>query len=417
MVNKHIAVILVVAIVVAAGVSTYILSDNGSDNSDVSDETVTDYAGREVLIPENLDNGIVTVGRLSALRWLAYFPEEMQKVVMIDLGIQKSIKTGALAYSYAYADILKNVATHSNDNLDDSEKIVQLRPSLILVNDMTYKTNKDKCDSLGNLFPLAVVDTMSDMEGRGFWDSDYKLCKRFIDQADLYGKLLKNKARAEDVKSIFQDNIDAIRGYCTGEPEYTIYIGGPINQGANPLTSTYNPYPTLSLVGGKNAMTQTSENRIDNSPEYVNGLTFDCMVVDPGTFGVGKGFDKAQILSPNSQGVLLNIYQKNHDDNPGNDVKTFMTLPAISHGANWDCVLAGAYFMAYLNYGTPDYEILLERASAVFVSLYGAAGEDTLDNMMVYYHDLGISAGCDTEVFKEVAVEKTGENYVLTGAA
>lgn len=413
--GKIITAMLVVAVVVVAGVSVYALSND--DDNDVAGETVTDYAGREVSIPENLDNGIVTIGRLSALRWLAYFPEEMQKVKMIDVGLKTSVESGALAYSYAYADLLKNMDDHSNDNLDESEKIVNLRPSLIIVNDMTYNTNKDKCESLGKLFPLAVIDTMGDLEGVGFWDKNYKLCERFINQADLYGKLLRNETRAEEVKGIFQSNIDAIRSYRTGDPTYTIYVGGPINQGANPLTSTYNPYPTLSLVDGKNAMgSQTSKSRIDNSPETVNGLTFDCMIVDPGTFGKGKGFDGPQIRSPNSQGVLLKIYEKNNDENPDNDVKIFMTLPTISHGANWDCVLAGAYFMAYLNYDSIDYSTMMEKASAVFTSFYGSAGEGTLNGMMANYHSLGVSVGCDVEVFKEVEIVKSGDTYLLTGA-
>ena len=414
---RIVAVIAVIAAVLAAGAYAAIGTWGGGDEA--SGETVTDFAGREVTIPEDLDNGIVTVGRLSALRWLAYFPEEMEKVVMIDHGLRDSIEEGALAYTYAYADLLGNVAVHSNDNLDDAERIVKMKPSLILVNDSTYYMYSDACESLAKLFPLAVVDTMGDLEGKGFWDADHRLCDRFVKQADLYGKLLRNETRAEEVKSIFQDAIDEIASYGTGEAKYTTYIAGPMNQGANPLTSTYNPYPTLSLANGKNALgSKTEEYRIDNSPEYIQILAFDCMVVDPGVFGVGKGFDGPQIYSLNSKGVLLNIYNRNSNSDAGDDVRIFITLPTISHGANWDCVLAGAYFMAYLNHDGLDYETMLEKASGVFVSFYGEAGAAVLEGMMNHFHDNGMNINpvCDVQVFGEVKIEKKGDTYVLTEA-
>lgn len=412
---RIVAVAAVIAVVLAAGVFVAIGTWGGEDEA--SGETVTDFAGREVTIPEDLDNGIVTIGRLSALRWLAYFPEEMEKVVMIDTSLQTSIEGGALAYSYAYADLLRNVAVHSNDNLDEAERIVGMNPSLILVNDSTYYMYSDACESLAKLIPLAVVDTMGDLEGKGFWDADHRLCDRFVKQANLYGKLLRNETRAEEVKSIFQDAIDEIVYYSAGEAKYTTYIAGPINQGSNPLTSTYNPYPTLSLANGKNALgSETQDYRIDNSPEYIQILAFDCMVVDPSVFGVGKGFDGPQIYSPNSEGVLLDIYNRNSNSNADDNVKIFITLPTISHGANWDCVLAGAYFMAYLNHDGLDYDTMLEKASGVFVSFYGEAGAAVLEGIMNHYHNSGMNINpvCDVQIFGEVVIEKKSNKYVLT---
>lgn len=403
-----------VAILIGAGL--LLVLSSGADDDGQKGSTVIDYAGREVVIPENLDNGIVTVGRLSTIRWLAYFPAEMEKVKMIDVGLKTSIKSGALAYSYAYHDILEAAETHSSDNLDDAENIVKLNPSLIIVNDDTYNAHKDACESLSRLFPLAVIDTMGDLEGKGFWDKDYKLIDRFVNQADLYGKLLRNEERGNEVKGIFQSAIDDIRANSVGESKYAMYIGGPMNQGANPLTSTYNPYPTLALVGGNNVMAKTSDYRIDQSPEDVAKLDFDCMVIDPGTFGVGKGSNKPQIYSTNSHGVLLDVHARNHDGNTANDVSIYITLPVISHGANWDCVLAGAYFMAHLNYDEMTYDEMMDKASSVFVSFYGERGEDTLDEMMSHYHANGmdLSPASDVQVFGEVKVSLVDGTYVLT---
>ena len=98
---------------------------------------------------------------------------------MIDLGIQKGVGSGALAYSYAYSDIIKKAKTHSNDNLDDADAIAKLRPSLILVNSSTYNSYSQACDNLGTLYPLAVIDTMSDIEATGFRDHSNGHCLGF----------------------------------------------------------------------------------------------------------------------------------------------------------------------------------------------------------------------------------------------
>lgn len=419
--NTKIIALTLVAVAIVAALLVFALSSGGDDDrDDGSDATVVDYAGRTVNIPENLDDGIVTIGRLSTLRWLAYFPQEMEHVSMIDLGIQKSVESGALAYSYAYSDILKKAKTHSNDNLDDADAIAKLKPSLVLVNSSTYNSYASSCDSLGALYPLAVIDTMSDIEATGFWDSDYKLIDRFTKQADLYGKLLKNEKRAEEVKKIFQGNIDQIRSFSKGTVDTATYVGGPVNQGNNSLTSTYNPYPTLSIVGGVHALGgKTATHRIDLSPEEVQRLRFNTMVVDPGTFGKGKGHDGSLLFSPNSQGVLLDVYGRNGNADKTDDVRIFITLPTISHGANWDCVLAGSYYMAYLHHGSMTQEQMWNHVSKVFSDLYTEArGGAVLQKVCDYYKNVmeGVDPGIKAKVFGEVRVATSSGKYILTEA-
>lgn len=417
---KTISLTTATVVIIAALLVFVVFSGGGDNHDDGSDTTVVDYAGRTVKIPDNLDNGIVTIGRLSTLRWLAYFPQEMEHVSMIDLGIQKGASSGALAYSYAYSDILKEAKIHSNDNLDDADAIAKLEPSLILVNSSTYNSYASSCDSLGTLYPLAVIDTMSDIEATGFWNSDYKLIERFTKQADLYGKLLKNEKRAEEVKKIFQGNINQIRNLSSGTVDSVTYIGGPVNQGNNPLTSTYNPYPTLSIVGGVHALgDKTSTHRMDLSPEEVQKLRFNSMVVDPGTFGTGKGYDGSLLFSPNSQGVLLDVYERNGNSDKTDDVRIFITLPTISHGANWDCVLAGSYYMAYLHHGSMTKEQMWNNASKVFSDLYTEArGNTVLQKVCDYYNNImeGVDPGIKAQVFGEVHVAISSGKYILTEA-
>lgn len=423
--NSKILAVILVAILVASGVGVALvaLKDGGNKTPRedyFSTETVKDAAGRDAPIPKNLDGGIVTVGRLSTLRWLAYFPDEMNKVVMVDDGIMKAVKKGGVAYTYAYADIIKKAKVHSSDSVADAEEINKLNPSLILVNSMTYNKEKDRIEAMARINPLAVIDTMNDMEASGFWKADYTLHERFVKQADLYGKLLKNEKRAGEVKKIFSDTLKDIRSLVEGNPKFNTYIGGPINMGANPLSSTYNPYLPHDLVGGKNAYPKVDkEGRIDSDPETVNALPFDCMVVDPGTYGVGKESQgKSLIFSQHSQGILLGIYNRNNapEPTPGQNppplpkVRIFITMPMISHGANWDCVLGAAYYMAYLNYDTISKEKMVEKIENVFKSFYGdERGKDVLKQFSGYYEKTGkdLEVPMESKLFEEVKVVKT----------
>lgn len=408
------AALVAIMIIITGGTTAMVLtgSDNSAERVDYkSDEFVTDYEGREVPIPTSLDGGIVTVGRLSTLRWLAYFPDEFENVIMVDHAMKEK-NAGALAYSHAYGDILSKASVHSNDSIDEGEKIVQRNPSLILVNHTTYESSKEACEKLAKMSPLAVIDTMGDLETKGFWNEDYTICDRFIAQADLYGKLLRNVERGEEIKELFQDAVDDIRSYCDGDSMHTTYIGGVTNQGGNPLTSTYNPYLPHALVGGNNAIGDgTSDKRIDLSPEDLENLSFDHMIIDPATVQPNKEGINLLNNTP-SQGVLLNVYER--DD----DVKLFIALPMISHSANWLCVLSSAYHMASIEYGILTIEEVKEKSENLFKEFYGEErGSGVLESMERYFTDVGeeIHEDLCTTPFAEVKITKVdNDKYIFT---
>jgi hypothetical protein len=413
--NKSFTIIVAILLGVS-GVAAYAFIEEGFRTERVdyrSDETATDYAGREVPIPTSLDGGIITIGRLSTLRWLAYFPDEFEYVTMVDISMAAE-NQGALAYSYAYGDILLKADTHSNDSLEESEKINYANPSLILVNDATYKACKSACDKLAMMNCLAVIDTMSDLETKGFWDKDYQLCDRFVNQADLYGTLLKNKDRAENVKTYFQDALDDIRNNCIGETStHVAYVGGPVYQGSNPLTSTFNPYLPHMLVNGTNALGDDTSDK-SMTPEDFGNLSFDYMFIEPSTVSPNKEGGNLLVNKP-SQGVLNIVYQRNNE-NP-NSVKLFMVMPMISHSTNWLCALTSAYHLAYLEYEIISMDDVIEKSNDLFVKFYGEErGNGVLEGMEIYFANLGMTVHADlcTELFSEVKVGITSNNeYIL----
>lgn len=390
-----------VAVILMAGVGLLSIQEDANlrDSSLIAGTsgTVIDFAGREVPIPENLDKGIITVGRVNTLRWLAYFPDAMENVIMYDKGVRDALGTSGAAYTYAYRDILEPLAIHTNDSMIDSEMMYKLDPSLILVNNDVYENYKDRCNVLARFFPLVVVDEMIDFLQLGFWDSEYQLSDRFVDQADLYGKILKMDDRANEVKNIFQKHLDSIRNMVTYN-DFTAYIAGPMFRGPHVLSETFPNYITLDLAGGTNAY--KSESKLDMlklDPEQFDRLEFDAIFFDPSSAGKLE----------ESQLALESLSKKP-------EVRIYVTVPSVHHGSNWDCVLAGAYYLAHIVNDTEDTdEDIKNIARSIFIDFYGERGEDTFDEMDKFFIDFGNESNNYTRMLEEVKVSESNGKFYL----
>lgn len=422
--NKTFA-ILVVLLFAMAGVATVFLVKPGvsSDYVDYRSEvTVKDFKDRDVPVPTSLDGGIITVGRLGAPRWLAYFPDEFESLVMVSDTLDVK-NQGALDYSHAYGDILIGMETHSRDNMNDSERMVVHNPSLILVDDNIYADNKPLCDRISKSTPLAVVDAMLDITLDGFWTDEYEVINAFENQANLYGKLLNNKERGEEIISYFQDALDDIRDKCTGTSEVVTYVAGPTWSGSNPLTTTSNPYICLDLVGGKNALGYNVDRtakrlQFEEVKNIIDDLIADSksvrIVIDPNSILSIK--DGSSLLdSDDGQGVLKLVKQRNDE---GNDIKMFIVLPSVSHGLNPLCALVSAYHLASIEYGTLTVEDVREKGNELFVKFYGEEkGSGVMKGLDDYFSDIKnqVNGEICTDLFSEVEVKvlDSGE-YIFT---
>lgn len=399
--NVKASSVATVAMLLMAGIGLLSIQEDSNlrDNSLIAGAsgTVIDFVGREVPIPENLDNGIITVGRVNTLRWLAYFPDAMENVIMYDKGIRDAIGTSGAAYTYAYKNILEPLPIHTNDSMIDSEEMYKLNPSLIIVNNDVYENYKDRCHVLEIFFPLVVVDEMLDLLQLGFWDAEYKLCDRFVDQADLYGKILKMEDRGEEVKNIFQKHLDGIRDMVITN-DFTAYIAGPMFRGPHVLNETFPKYITLDLAGGTNAY--RSESKLDMlklDPEQFDRLEFDAIFFDPSSAGK---LDESQL-------ALESLSKKP-------DVRIYITVPSVHHGSNWDCVLAGAYYLAHIVNDTDDTdEDIKDLARSIFIDFYGENGKETFDDMAKFFIEFGNESHNYTHLLEEVKVSESDGKFYL----
>ena len=412
--NKKILAIITVILLGISGVAAvFVLKDSDLPSSFIdyrSNETVKDFEGRDVPIPTSLDGGIITVGRGGAPRWLAYFPDEFESLVMVSDTLNVDSQ-GSLDYSYAYGDILTNVKTHSRDNMNDSEKMVMLNPSLILVDDSIYADNKELCNEISAFTPLAVVDGMFYITLNGFWTAEYKVIDGFKNQAHLYGKLLRNEEKADEIIVNFQDALDDIRSYCTEPSGVSTYVAGPVWSGSNHLTTTFNPYLCLELVGGTNTLGNRTQNGAQNLDiEEVEMLNFNRMIIEASTVQTAKAGD--------SEGVLKIVEKRNNDDDPDNDIEMFIVLPSVSHNLNPLCSLISAYHLASIEHGTLSVEDVREKGNDLFVKFYGEdRGAHIMEDLDEYYANIknGIHEDICTDLFSEVEVKKLSNGkYIFT---
>ena len=351
--NKLIAIVAVVAVVIIAAAAVVIMNnnnDNGSKDDPVDPtDTIVDFAGRTVAIPDNLDNGIVTVGKLSVVRMLSYFPEVFDKIKMVDYDIQKNLDNGGQYFAFvdSMKEVITNAQTHNTDSLsdEDKEKIGTLNPSIIIVNNSTYSSNKDSCDLLAKSFTLIVVDDMGHFDYTKYWNDDLVLDKDFTDCFTLYGKFLKQEDRAKEIVDGMNAVMKDIKSMMTGTPTGKYYVTGVSYMGLNDMLNMFPNCLPLMMVNGANAYGAKYDGIRVTLPDAdeLTKYEFTNVILDPSAtprFGPDN---------ENSQAFLKYVFTKNAEEST--DITINVIFPLVAFGTNWEAVLMNAYYLADLCYG------------------------------------------------------------------
>lgn len=367
---------------------------------------VTDAAGRSVPVPASLDGGIVTVGSGGPLRFLSVF-DVFDKVAQVDKGDVTDSKNGR-GYSYAYAyDAFGPERYHPDSKLEAEtvEKIGARNPSLIIVQQSVYESYRDNCELLASRFPLLVIPSQSMTE---LWDAEGRLAPWYKATVRSLGAVLRREPRAEEhiaaVEAIIAD-IRSLSRPGNGTTAKRVYVAGLTWQGSNELTTTFPTYLPLMLAGGVNAHGGSETSRVVMDVEAITKIPMDCFVIDP------SSSDK--LATPNSQLILEWLYKRNSDGDPANDVRLFVTLPMVWDGANYDCVLAGAYYLSSMLYGMLDEATLMAKIDGVFRAYYGARGTAVYPGMKAFFEGKSAANGVELPLLKEVKVTRGGGTYGL----
>lgn len=407
--DQKIIAVIIIAILIISGVGVAALLGAGEDtdkDNPLAGETRIDAKGREVAIPDNLDNGIVTVGSSGPLRFLSIF-DMYDKVVQVDKGDVTDMKNGR-AYSYAYPyDEFTTDMYHPDNALEAAtmERIGQKSPSLIIVQESVYDSYKDNCDDLAQSFTLVVIHAQSMVD---LWKDNFTLADWYVDNVELIGDMVGKPQRAAEHIADVNEIIADIRGLVGSPSGISTYVAGLTIQGSNELTTTFPSYLPLMLVDGINAHGGNQPGRVEMEAEAVALLDVDMVVIDP------SSSDKLGTV--NSQLIMKWIHGLNNDGDPNNDVRLYITLPIIWDSNNYDCVLAGSYYMAHLLYGTISMEEVEGKVVEVFQAYYGDSGANVYGDMKEFFVGKSSSNGQVMPLLRPVDVELNGDVYRMVAA-
>ncbi|MBN2653046.1 MAG: ABC transporter substrate-binding protein [Spirochaetales bacterium] len=383
-------------------VITFFGCTKDEDAQNGSKRTLTDAVGRVVEIPDDIDNGIVTIGSRGPLRFLSIF-NIFDKIIEVDKGDVTDKKNGR-AYSYAFGYDSFDSSMHHPDNQLESETVEKIgakNPSLIIVEDPTYKSFQKNCEILAKKFPLIVLPPQSLVE---MWDNEYSLASWYCQAVNSIGSAIGQEDRAKnflaEVNGIIQDIRTLIKA-----SETKVYVAGLTWRGSNELNTTFPTYLPLDLIDGANAHGGDEKTRVEMDPEDVTLLDIDYFVIDP------TSVDK--LSTPNSQLILKWLYLRNSDNDSSNNIKIFATLPMIWDSANYDCILAGAYYLAHILYGTLTKEEAEQKIEEVFTTYYGENGKKVLPRMKEFFTQKSESHGADLVPLNQLEVFYKNGEYSL----
>ncbi|MBP6021420.1 MAG: ABC transporter substrate-binding protein, partial [Candidatus Methanomethylophilaceae archaeon] len=222
---------------------------------------------------------------------------------------------------------------------------------------------------------------------------------------NILGKVLGQEKKAAKHISEVNAIISDIRTYTKAGDTTSTYVAGVTINGSNVWTTTFPTYLPLKLVDGINAYTGTATTpKVDLDAETVGKYKIDRVIIDP------SSSDKIKEVS--SQLVMNMINGRNTDDNKANDIKLFVTLPIVWDSINYDCVLAGSYYLCYLMHGTLTLEQVKEKINNVFTTYYGENGKNVFNDMSAFFVGKSSANNVELPLLGEVKIKET--NGVFT---
>ena len=410
--SKAIIGIMVVAIVAIAGIAVISFGDSDDnkdkDNGSTDTKYVKDALGRDVPVPTDFKNGIMTIGSSGPLRFASLF-DVYDDIIEVDKGDITDSRNGrGYSYAYDYYKMDADKQSHPDSNLDSAtaERIGKKNPSLIITHVGTWNKAAENFEKLATRCTIVVL---ADQQMKYMTDENGKLADYFTFNVNLLGEILNKQDRAKEVINGVQKIIDDIKSV-TGTSDKNVYVAGVTISGSNTLNTTFPTYIPFVLNGIKNAYNGGStENKVTMLIESFTTMPMDMIVIDPSSSDKIKG-------NQDSQYVLEYLYRVNNDSDPNNNIPLYVTVPIVWDSINYDCALASAYYTAHLIYGKLTLEQVEEKINNVFTTFYGDHGKNVFKDMCDFFVEKSKTNGQEMAVLGEVVVKKNGNEYYLAAA-
>ena len=333
--KKLVILLVLVLTVVALCVSAGCVSTPAPQNP--ATVTVTDAAGREVTIPA--DPQRIAVSGSGSTRLVAYLGA-LDRVVAVDSQDGKTTQTTDIRpYGLANPGLRELPTLGTAKGQIDPERLLAAEPDLILKS-TSGSDLAGEADELTEKTGIPVVL---------YTQYDYgSKPAEFAENLRLLGTVLGKEERAEELLRYFEEikeDLNARTKDIPDEGKPTLYVGGVSYSGAHGFYSTQPNYLPFRYLHAKNAAagadtgTGTTENA-KIAQEQILSWDPDILFVDLGTLTAAGGGAIIELSTDPSYNSMTAV-QKG---------EVYAALPHTSMGANYETILADAYYIGKILY-------------------------------------------------------------------
>ncbi|MDE2519199.1 MAG: iron ABC transporter substrate-binding protein [Methanocorpusculum sp.] len=338
-----------------------------SDPHETETITITDSAGREVVIPA--DPQRIAVSGSGSTRLVAYLGA-LDRVVAVDSQDGKTTQTSDLRpYGLANPGLRELPTLGTAKGQIEPERLLAASPDLILKS--TSGTDlAGEADELTAKTGIPVVLYSQ-------YDPGTKP-DEFAENLRLLGKVLGKEERAEEILKYF----DAIREDLASrtkdipdEGKPMLYVGGVAYSGSHGFYSTqpnYLPFRYLSAnnaAAGADTGSGTTENA-KVAKEQILAWDPDILFVDLATLTAAGGGSIVELSTDPSYNSMTAVQTG----------EVYAVLPHTSMGANYETILADAYYIGKVLYPEQFADIdPAAKADEIYEFVVGAPVYDQLN--------------------------------------
>ncbi|MBS3817591.1 MAG: iron ABC transporter substrate-binding protein [Candidatus Thermoplasmatota archaeon] len=331
--------------------------------------TVTDMLGREVDIPQEVDE-VVGI-EAGALRLLVYM-EAKDMVVGVE---EFEKRDGNRPYIMANPE-LQNKTSIGPQHGGDAELITSQDPDVIF---WTYTTG-GKADELQEKTGIPVIAlNYGDLnEKRG----------TFYSALDLIGNVLKKERRTDELKDFFNRTIEDLDERTKDVPsdqKPRCYVGGIGHKGPHGIKSTEPDYSPFEFVNAKNTAGELETDHAMVDPEQIIEWNPEIIFVDEAGYGLVK-----KNLKNSSEYSTIDAVENS---------ELYGVLPYNYYTTNYGTILANSYYIGSVLYEDRFDDIdLEEKVNQIYQKLVGEGVYDEMNDSFGGYKNLNIDIGSDGNI-------------------
>ncbi len=312
-----------------------------TQDEDVETIQITDMAGREVDVPEDVES-IAAVGS-GCMRLIAYMG-----ATELLAGVEEYEQGDPTGRPYAYA----------NPQLSEHESIGPIHGG-----DMELITYKDP-DIIFRASSAEEADRYQERTGVSTIDLSVgdlgENRDEFYGSLELIGEVLDREDRADEIIDYIDSTIEDLQSRTKDIPsdeKPDVYVGGVLHRGTHDLRSTYGDYAPFEFAGAKNVAEELGTDHAMVDEEAILDWDPDIVFVDMGSY------------TEDMIDLDGSVYQEIKAFQEGN---LYGILPYNWHHINYGTVLANSYHVGSVLYPEEFSDIdTEEKADEIYEMLVG----------------------------------------------